>query len=200
MKNNTIMKKIFFLFLFPGFYGLAQTCQTNYIIPSGSYNVPLTHSTSWIKSQSATTIASGSEVKLDASPSGGYIELNAGFYSAPTGSGKFIAQVLDGCGALIPAKTPNNQADKSSLATETKFGDNDVSIYPNPSNGLFYVKTSNLKSGVIKIYNILGKQLLEKPFEKNSITEINLDNQAAQVFVVNIISDDQTIIRKIVKK
>ena len=67
-----------------------------------------------------------------------------------------------------------------------------ISIYPNPSNGIFYInKTVNY----IQIIDINGK-IINKL--KNS-KEFNITNQKNGLYLVHILNKEKVIIKKIIK-
>lgn len=185
------MKKIIlFCLLFHHFFASAQ-CSPDITLSTGTFSTPLTESSTWIRTSlvntTTTTMSSTVVIKLDAHNTDGYIELNPGFLSSPT-TGAFIAQALNGCTTGEPAKRFINEAIE-----------NNIVIYPNPSKNIFYIKTDNLNGGTIEVYNILGVKILEQKFQKDTIAEIDLHNQPAEMFMVKIISKDLTTIKRIIK-
>jgi len=69
-------------------------------------------------------------------------------------------------------------------------------IYPNPSNGLFYIKSNDLLDKIV-IYDILHKKL----FEKHSpalLQKINLTDIDANILFLEIYINDKIIREKIV--
>lgn len=189
------MKKIIlFGLLFHHFFAVAQ-CSPDITLSTGTFIIPLTESSTWIRTSlvntTTTTMSSTVVIKLDAHNTDGYIELNPGFISSPT-TGAFIAQALNGCDTGAPTKIPAN----GKMETKTL---GDVVIYPNPSKNIFYIKTDNLNNGTIEVYNILGVKILEQKFQKDTVAEIDLHDQSAQMFMVKIISKDLTAIKRIIK-
>jgi hypothetical protein len=172
-------------------------CSSSILFPVGTINTtPYQYqSSSWIKttsSTSETTPNPTSIIKFDADPTNGYIELNPGFNSIPT-TGAFIAQVLDGCGLLLPSKTVSNNNLVNLL-------EDNIKIYPNPTKDILYIKIENINEGFIEIYNILGMKIIEQKFETNSTSEINFKELSSQIFTVKITSNDQVFLSRIIKK
>ncbi|WP_277015550.1 T9SS type A sorting domain-containing protein [Flavobacterium lindanitolerans] len=185
------MKKvILFCLLFYHSYSEAQ-CLSDITLPTGTFSTALTESSTWIKTSpintTATIMSSTVVIKLDAND---YIELKPGFLANPT-TGAFIAQTIDGCGLQTPAKTPLNDF-------PAKTG-GEIVVYPNPSKDVFYIKTDNLTDGIIEVYNTLGVKIFEQKFQKNTIAEINLKNQATQMFLLKIISKNTMVSKRIIK-
>jgi hypothetical protein len=50
---------------------------------------------------------------------------------------------------------------------------NEISIFPNPSNGKFIIELDNFEGKTIAVYNLLGAKVLEQQITQNR-TEINL--------------------------
>lgn len=189
------MKKDLIIFYCTFSFLANAQCVSNYTLPTGKITSLLTQSSTYIKtsnSTSQTTTLDTSVIKLDADPYNGYIELNPGFSSFPT-TGAFIAQALDGCGTQSPSK--NTQNNNYKIDIEDK-----LSIYPNPSNGIFYLKNNNDSDGTFEIYNILGQKIVTQKFIKYSVSEINLEIQASEMFFVKIVIDNNIILKKILKK
>lgn len=87
----------------------------------------------------------------------------------------------------------------ASVGIEDKREISHESIYPNPSSGIFTVnlksKPSNTK---ICVYDILGNCILGKVSIKNSTPEINLSNNAKGIYFIEITSEGEREVRKIV--
>jgi hypothetical protein len=79
--------------------------------------------------------------------------------------------------------------------------DNTISIYPNPSNGIFNVIIlSPTKSATIEIYNSIGELVFNKQ-DATTQTEIELGNQANGLYFVKVMNEDKIIgMKKIIKE
>jgi hypothetical protein len=89
---------------------------------------------------------------------------------------------------------------QSVLGIDDNEQNNQVKISPNPTDGLIQITASNsIKE--IKIYNLLGKQILEKNNFNQSLNEVlNLKQLNAGIYLLKInFIDDSSIIRKIIK-
>ena len=77
-----------------------------------------------------------------------------------------------------------------------------VSIYPNPSKGIFTLNLGNKTPSAIEIYDVLGKKINTKTAVQiqNSETNIDLSNVQSGIYFVKIIADDQTIVKRIIKE
>jgi len=73
-----------------------------------------------------------------------------------------------------------------------------VDIFPNPTKGQIFVKTEGLKVSEIKVYNIIGKTILQlRENELNAINRFDLNNEVEGMYMINVITDKGTITRKI---
>ncbi|MDD4148636.1 MAG: T9SS type A sorting domain-containing protein [Bacteroidales bacterium] len=76
----------------------------------------------------------------------------------------------------------------------------EISIYPNPNNGMFNLSFGNVNGKVnYQIYNIKGSVILNKDIQTNgeTIEEVSL-NLTSGVYFVRIITATQTIVEKLV--
>lgn len=68
----------------------------------------------------------------------------------------------------------------------------EVSIYPNPSTGHFYI--SGIENALVSIYNITGKMVAEY---KNSNGKINAQDLSSGIYFIKIYSDQNIITKRI---
>ena len=81
----------------------------------------------------------------------------------------------------------------------------DISMYPNPSDGIVNITINPIKSKTIKITlsNSNGKIVLEKnlvPSEDNITNSVDISTLPKGMYIVRIASDNQEQFRKIIKK
>lgn len=76
-----------------------------------------------------------------------------------------------------------------------------INIYPNPSNGIFFVNFPNeISIDVIEIFNSLGQVVFTKKYSSNKDKEINIENQPNGVYVFKVIfNNDYVLIRYLIK-
>ena len=156
-------------------------CPTDVTI-SGVYITTLTQSNSWIKTSGTITIPVGADVTLDANPTNnGYILLSEGF-STEVGS-VFVAVIQTGCEILG--------------VNQNKL--NFLMIYPNPTNGLIYIKAlENIES--IKLFDLNGRLLQNKTTQNVKEETIDLSSFAAGVYMVEVQTETGKSVKEIVKK
>ncbi len=61
--------------------------------------------------------------------------------------------------------------------------ENEIKIFPNPSNGKFTVELANFSGKTIAIYNILGAKVMEQQITQNR-TEINLNTSGVYYYEI----------------
>ncbi|MFN2396195.1 MAG: T9SS type A sorting domain-containing protein, partial [Bacteroidales bacterium] len=91
----------------------------------------------------------------------------------------------------------------SSNIFENKYK-NKFDIYPNPSNGIFFIDIRNIhlspvSSAYIVIYNVQGRQIYKRKMNSNAI-EIQLNNQPGGVYFLRLVNDEVIITEKIIIK
>ncbi len=94
--------------------------------------------------------------------------------------------------AIRTYKTPNNQTITcSSIASNIlvfKASNNIVSVYPNPASDVIYIDTKeNIKNLEVKIYNLLGKQVLRfRADDTSERKEIDLKNLEKGSYIIRV--------------
>jgi len=82
------------------------------------------------------------------------------------------------------------------LAIQEDYFENNVNIYPNPSNDKINISLSDKnKNALIKIYNLFGELIYQ---DKVSSSMINLSNHSAGVYIVKIQIENKIISQKLV--
>jgi uncharacterized membrane protein len=76
------------------------------------------------------------------------------------------------------------------------FENNDFDIYPNPSNGIFTIKTNDTKNLTWKVYNNLGQKV-----SKGNSSNIDLTSFSSGLYLLELNADGiQKQTKKIIKK
>jgi len=88
--------------------------------------------------------------------------------------------------------------EKNQLSTSRKLLHEDITVYPNPTNGVFNVQIENIDNSVIKVVNALGKTILIQNVNRN-LTSINLTSQPNGVYFVMVVSNETTEVKKVIK-
>ena len=76
---------------------------------------------------------------------------------------------------------------------------NNFEIYPNPSNGNFYISKNNMEVNTVEIYNVSG-QIIYSSIISTKNNEIKLNNIAPGMYLINIISNETIITKKLMVK
>ena len=179
--------------LIPGYYGCFTDATFGNSIWSGYTKNEASNSIT-----SAEMIQSPSMVDYDA---GGYISLTSGF-SANEGS--VFRATIDGCGGFRPARQKSGiTAAKISIATTPDIND-DLSIYPNPSNTVFNIryKLKNDDNVKIMIFSTDMKLVRQIEYKKKSTgmhTEvIDASRMEAGIYFTKIQRGNDMQTRKII--
>ncbi|MHC1777685.1 MAG: C25 family cysteine peptidase [Lentimicrobium sp.] len=76
---------------------------------------------------------------------------------------------------------------------------NQVKVYPNPSNGRFYIQTEGVKGeSVIRLRNTAGLEVFSKLVYDSGITELSFPGLATGVYIISIENTDFTKYQKVI--
>ncbi len=91
----------------------------------------------------------------------------------------------------------NSESKTTTIDSPSLFSP-EIEIYPNPNNGIFYLKSFNSLPDNIVIYNSFGQVLFEKNKISSYVYQINLGELPKGIYFVKVKIDNQLIIRKII--
>jgi Secretion system C-terminal sorting domain len=174
-------------------------CSSAVVISGPNFITPLTESQTWIASSGSTIVPGNANVKLDANPANGFVQLNPGFETQP--GANLVAQALDGCGGAAPMRqAPGTETVGEALVpekeTEAAGGKSGLTIYPNPTKGEITVRhNSNVK--ILQVYNVMGTLLKTINTNKRTVTAIDLGAQPAGIYILRA---DGMIMGRIIKQ
>lgn len=86
---------------------------------------------------------------------------------------------------------PQNTSIPNSVNTVSKV-EPQVSIYPNPSTGLFYCLFNQVTSGTVKLFDITGKLMFQNSFYNKELINLNLDSYNNGVYFLEITTDNHS--------
>jgi gliding motility-associated-like protein len=124
------------------------------------------------------------------------------YYAGPTN----VNELSSPDAASVTVQSANVDAscsDKSLLAENATSQESTVSfvVYPNPSNGLFNVNFTGATGDVqLTVLNTLGAVVMSKTVSADSVSEIDLRNQADGVYIVQMITTNTNMTARITKQ
>ena len=108
-----------------------------------------------------------------------------------------------GSGNIFFDISNTNFSIENTLSIEDNTLENFV-IFPNPNNGSFIVKADGIYNNSIKItvFDLAGRQIFKKGYEQigSNSTSIKLIGMKSGLYLVEIKSDEKSIIKKIIIK
>lgn len=109
---------------------------------------------------------------------------SGGFYSTTTGGGIFKWGSVRQASGINSNKVENFQ------------------VYPNPSNGTFYVKANVTGESNIKVMDITGRVVFEKTYPTQSLlyTSIDLSEQNQGVYMIEVREGNNVSVQKVIKQ
>jgi hypothetical protein len=82
------------------------------------------------------------------------------------------------------------------LSVESPVESFSVIVYPNPSSGIFNIKTNNLSNSKLLIHDMAGRITLQKELSSN-IESVNLKSYAKGIYLLELVNKKGTIRKKI---
>jgi len=106
--------------------------------------------------------------------------------------------------ARPPVVVQATQADKEKTLTVEQV-DQDISIYPNPSDGIFTISVSNLsaRTADLRIMNVIGNEILHEKLTRGEgqfAKTIDLSNLAKGLYYVKLETDNFSAVRRVIIK
>lgn len=92
----------------------------------------------------------------------------------------------------------NNQIAVNSINSIKE--ENIIKVYPNPNNGIFKININEVSEGTIVVIDLYGFIVYKSNFKNQSEFEMNLQDKPRGIYIVKVISGNQTYTRKIIKK
>lgn len=89
---------------------------------------------------------------------------------------------------------------QSSALTVNSFDENEISIYPNPGTGNFTLSFNDEAEKDILIYDMLGNVIINVQRSTSQIVMIDISEQPAGIYLVQVINGENTITKKIIKE
>ena len=108
--------------------------------------------------------------------------------------------------ALAQEQQAGQQAEKEKTLTVAQ-NDNDFTIYPNPSNGVFTVSLANMasKKAELRIMNVIGNEIYHETITRdNALLSTTVDlsrySKAKGLYYVKLETDNFSVVRRVIVK
>jgi len=111
----------------------------------------------------------------------------------PDFTGDFVQHLSHSINPII--FSPDSRNDAIVLNTNTNLLER-FKVYPNPTNGEFFINYANSNVINVKIYDLLGKQVYHKNITSNE--RIKVDNVKSGIYILKINEDGKTSTKKLV--
>ena len=86
-----------------------------------------------------------------------------------------------------------------SVGTGMEFNAQNITIYPVPASTYVTVKIPEAKRAVVEVYDLTGKQLMEKHFEAGATkTEVNVSGLSNGFYLCKITAENKVITKKLI--
>ena len=74
---------------------------------------------------------------------------------------------------------------------------NNINIYTDHNSIVIQNNSSSMENGTIIIYDVLGKEIISRNLESNSVTRIDMNNDAQAIYFVKVTTNNQTVTKKV---
>lgn len=141
-------------------------------------------SQTWIQTVGTLIVHNGGNVKFDADPSNGYIELQPGFM-AENGS-DFIAETYNGCSLGMPSKPSFNNIVEENYSS--------LIVYPNPTTGTLTVCNDQVDH--MNLVDLVGKKVMVNKIVTGGKSLLDLSQLPNGIYILNLAGFEPTKVIK----
>jgi len=121
-------------------------------------------------------------------------------YVFTTNTGNFNLLWAKGSGLSMAYHSNRGGAIGSFVLSSPYFTMEEFEIYPNPTvDELNFEFPQNIQSANVQVYNVLGKQTLQKTLKK-AYPKLNTSSWASGMYVVQIVTDNAVQTKRVVKQ
>jgi len=99
---------------------------------------------------------------------------------------------------VVPSVSYSNRIKNNAIGINENTINNFVSVYPNPSNGVFTLKFNSNKKITTEIFSVTGEKIYSQESESLNPTVIDLSKNAAGIYFAVFRSDDKTVTTKLI--
>ena len=75
----------------------------------------------------------------------------------------------------------------------TDFENTDIQLYPNPTNGWFYISSGSTDIEVVQVTDILGKTVYLDENISNTQTEIDLSRNENGIYLISVFGKENQV-------
>ena len=115
---------------------------------------------------------------------------------------EFIATANGSYAVIVTSGNCTDTSDCIDIFTvglEPSGEDAQLTVYPNPNNGVFYISSENLQKPVFEIYDLAGKFIRNfQGGESLSIYSANISDLAKGTYLLRITDRNKTFVRRII--
>jgi Secretion system C-terminal sorting domain len=110
-------------------------------------------------------------------------------------SGSKLHAYIAGCNGIFNAR----QAQTVVISEDVKLIKDIVKVSPNPNNGIFKININEVSQGTIVATDLYGFTVYKSEFKDQNEFEMNLQDNPKGIYIVKVVSGDQTYTSKIIK-
>jgi len=117
----------------------------------------------------------------------------------------FMSVLVAHAQARIPVQVQVTQQAEKENPLNLQSADENISIYPNPSNGVFTISVTNLEAHRVdlRIMNVIGNEILHETLTRTDgqlSKTIDLNRYAKGLYYVKLEADGYSTVRRVVVK
>jgi Secretion system C-terminal sorting domain len=161
-----------------------------------SFTTPLTQSSTFIAIGDCV-IPTGADVRLDAEPINGFVQIFENFEVQP--GAIFIAEALDGCGALIPMRLAKLDTSMININEKAKEIISKAGVFLDRKTGAV-ILNHELEIEEIKLFDKNGKILLGTTVNNSKKIELNISSIPSGIYFLKGYLKGQILFTKRIAK
>ena len=102
----------------------------------------------------------------------------------------------------LPENYPWHLVEDPTGINDSNFPESQIKIYPNPTNGILFIKNLNLNKEIknISLINISGQTIVRKTVSNDKLVQLDLTDLLSGIYLIRIGYLDKTETMKIIKK
>ncbi len=127
-------------------------------------------------------------------------ENNAQVTLAPDNANAYYELFIHGCGPYQYNSFKTYQSDSEDIKLEGENEPVDMSVYPNPNNGLFTLNSGTDELKNVYVYDMLGKVVYQKKQVTDKTLEIDIANSPKGLYLIKIVCENETKTIKVVNQ